>query len=143
MYFAIKTQLCKMCRYTKNENKDIRIHWTLNQNNSLQFAANLEMKGKIYPQQIGMRTRRLQYIILYIFNCNSIYNSRKNSFLVSNILILTSRLPWIYRYFNIMLFSNLFHYIKQKSVGIFLLYSRNVIAWQLTLFIFSKIENCI
>ena len=143
MYFAIKTQLCKMCRYSKNENKDIRIHWTLNQNNSLQFAANLEMKGKIYPQQIGMRTRRLQYIILYIFNCNSIYNSRKNSFLVSNILILTSRLPWIYRYFNIMLFSNLFHYIKQKSVGIFLLYSRNVIAWQLTLFIFSKIENCI
>ena len=143
MYFAIKTQLCQMCRYTKNENKDIRIHWTLNQNNSLQFAANLEMKGKIYPQQIGMRTRRLQYIILYIFNCNSIYNSRKNSFLVSNILILTSRLPWIYRYFNIMLFSNLFHYIKQKSVGIFLLYSRNVIAWQLTLFIFSKIENCI
>ena len=133
MYFAIKTQWCKMCRYTKNENKDIRIHWTLNQNNSLQFAANLEMKGKIYPQQIGMRTRRLQYIILYIFDCNSIYNIRKTTF----------RKLWIYGYFDIMLFSNLFHYIKQKSVGIFLLFSRNIIAWRLTLFIFSKIENCI
>ena len=128
MYFAIKTQLCKMCRYTKNENKDIRIHWTLNQNNSLQFAANLEMKGKIYPQQIGMRTRRLQYIILYIFDCNSIYNIRKNYFSVC---------------FNIMLLWNLFDFIKPKSIIIFLLYSRNIIAWQLTLFIFSKIENCI
>ena len=128
MYFAIKTQLCKMCRYTKNENKDIRIHWTLNQNNSLQFAANLEMKGKIYPQQIGMRTRRLQSIILYIFDCNIIYNIRKTYFSVC---------------FNIMLLWNLFDFIKPKSISIFLLYHRNIIAWQLTLFIFSKIENCI
>ena len=114
------------------------------------------MKIKIFVF-IEPWTKTIRYSLLPIWRWKEKYILNKSAwghedcnilfytFSIATVFIILEKITFrqMYRYFNIVLFSNLFHYIKQKIVGIFLLYSRNIIAWQLTLFIFSKIENCI